>query len=422
MTYNNSIFIFRRDLRLHDNTGLIEALKNSKKVILIFIFTPKQITNNSYKSDRAIEFMKGAILDIPYINTFYGDEIDVLSSITVPYDAIYVNQDYTPFSVKRDKRIEKYCKDNDIMFHSFEDILLNPVNMIDKVYTKFTPYHNRVKNIVVRKVKRNNYDNYYKRNISTYDIEGIVGKRSEALSLLRKDYSKYNKDRNDLTKKTSMLSAHIKFGTVSIREVYYSFPNNDLRKQLYWRDFYYIIGYNYPHVFGNSLKEKYDKIKWTNNRTWFNKWKSGNTGFPIVDACMTQLNETGYMHNRGRLIVSNFLIKVLRIDWRWGEKYFAQQLIDYDPCVNNGNWQWSSGSGADSQPYFRVFSLVEQGKKHDKNAEYIKHWLPELSDIESKHLLDWEKYNSLYDTSYRPMINYRVEKEKGQKMYVKIFK
>jgi deoxyribodipyrimidine photo-lyase len=257
----------------------------------------------------------------------------------------------------------------------------------------------------------------------------MLGGTFEAYKKLKQigDFKKYDEERNDLTKETTQLSPYLKFGCVSIREVYEIFrdklqPEGGLVRQLIWRDFYIHLLDAYPKMLqGKSLNEKYDSIKWGNNREWFKKWCDGETGYPIVDACMKQLNESGYMHNRGRLIVSSFLIKVLQIDWRWGEKYFAQKLIDYDPAANNGNWQWASGSGADSQPYFRIFNPWLQSSKHDPNAIYIKKWLPNLSSVQPKHLHEWDKYFTEYNLKdlkyFSPIVNYKTMKERTLKMY-----
>lgn len=200
---------------------------------------------------------------------------------------------------------------------------------------------------------------------------------------------------------------------------------NELIKQLYWRDFYYNVGWAFPRVFGRygNLKEKYDKIKWGNNRSWYNKWKEGKTGFPIVDACMNEINETGFMHNRGRLIVASFLIKILLVDWKLGELYFSNKLEDSDVCVNNGNWGWSSGSGADSQPYFRIFNPWTQGERFDPQCKYIKKWVPELEDVPNEHIHRWDEFWDEHDVDYpKPMVDYKKQREKAIKMYKRAFR
>ena len=449
--YKKSLFIFRRSFRLQDNTALIEALKQSKNVIPIFIFTPEQVKNNKYKSNNAIQFMIEALNDLDKdlkkkgskLNFFY-DEIDILNKIIKKekIDAIFVNMDYTKYSTDRDKKILKICKENCIDFNSYEDLLLLDIGTIktnNNPYKKFTPYFNKAKLKEVREVKRNNYSNYYKKSISSYKDYNkfykenknisVRGGRDNALKILKNlnKYKGYNTDRNNLSLLTTRLSAYIKFGCISIREVYYGFkkvlPNsNQLFKQLFWRDFYYNIAYFYPRIFKGAMKEKYNKLDWDNNISYFNKWKKGETGYPIVDAGMRELNETGYMHNRARLITSNFLIKLLLIDWRKGEQYYATQLVDYDPSVNNGNWQWGAGSGADSQPYFRIFNPWLQSKKFDKDCEYIKKWIPELKNVDNKDIHNWENKYQDYDIDYpKPIIDYKKQKEKSIQMYKKLF-
>lgn len=453
-----SIFIFRRSLRLSDNTGLIQALKESKKVIPIFIFTPEQLVKNRFKSNNCVQFMMESLEELDgklrdkgsRLFYFFGKQDEIIGKLIKKYniDAVYTNRDYTRYSVKRDNKIEKVCENNDTKFYSIEDLLLQPFGSIltggNTIYTKFTPFHKKAKKVPVKKPVTNKYKNYYpkknklineyKKNIHKFykknDNLHVNGGRKNALKILNKisQFKGYNKNRDELTYNTTHLSAYIKFGCVSIREVYHTFKKklqstNKLLTQLYWRDFYYNISQEYPNIYSGAMKEKYNKIKWTNNSTWFRKWKEGKTGFPIVDAGMRQMNTTGFMHNRARLIVSNFLIKVLLTNWQKGEWYFATQLVDYDPAVNNGNWQWSSSSGADSQPYFRVFNPWLQGKKFDKDAEYIKKWVPELEDVPNRDIHKWnEVYDKYVGTGYpKPIVDYKKQKEKGVKMYARIF-
>lgn len=452
------IFIFRRSFRLYDNIGLIECLKNNDVTIPIFIFTPEQVKNNRYKSDNAIQFMVESLTDLDQqlrkkksrLFYFFGEQHKIIEKLVkkYPVNSVYVNVDYTPYSIKRDRRIYAVCKQNDVKFHVKEDILLNPVGSITTdggtVYQKFTPYHNKAKRKPIPKPIANNKSNYMpkskkltgeynKKNIpklyNSNPYKASKGGRTEALKILKKigNFKKYNDNRNRLTYKTTRLSGYIKFGCVSIREVYHKMKDalggrNDLLKQLYWRDFYYNIAFKHPIIFSKkgNLKEKYDKITWSNDIKLFNRWKSGKTGFPIVDACMNELNTTGFMHNRGRLIVASFLVKTLLVDWKLGEKYFAQQLQDYDPAVNTGNWGWVSGSGADSQPYFRIFNPWSQGKKHDPKAEYIKLWIPELKKVPEKHIHEWNIYYKDYDIDYpKPIVNYKDMKKKVLKAYKK---
>jgi len=444
-----SLFIFRRDFRIIDNTALNYCYKNSDKIIAIFIFTPEQVTKkNTYKSNNAIQFMIESLKNINVtINYCYGDYLKVIHYFANKYkiNNVYTNTDYTPYAIKRDKKINKLCKKLNVKFCLYHDITLyvpkTIVNQQNKIYQKFTPFYRlllskspkkinkqKIKNIKFRKVNNKyivkNIYKFYKKNSKI----NVNGGRNNALIILKKlnDFKKYGKNRDILNYETTHLSGYLKFGCISIREVYYYFiqklgKSHDLVKQLIWREFYYHLGYGFINRFGISLKPDYDKIKWINNNTLLSKWQQGKTGFPIIDACMTEINTTGYMHNRGRLIVASFLIKNLHNDWRRGEKYFAQQLLDYDVLVNQGNWQWVAGTGADSQPYFRIFNPWTQSKKFDKNCEYIKYWLPNLKEVNNKHIHEWDKYYNLYDLNkikyIKPVIDYKKSREIALKMY-----
>jgi deoxyribodipyrimidine photo-lyase len=455
-----SLFIFRRDYRIRDNIGLYNCIKESDKIYPIFIFTKEQITDkNKYKSDNAIQFMIESLKDLneqldSKLNIFFGDDIKILKNISkkLGVTAIFTNTDYTPFAIKRDENIKKMCEKENIIFKTFNDILLyEPLSIrtgTDKIYQKFTPFYNSALKIDVPKPLNIKTDNKFKKinkmmNLTSFDkikkyyktnkMVNRKGGRTEGLKILKniENFKTYEKTRNNLTQKTTELSGYLKFGCISIREVYHILKDkfgktNPLIRQLIWREFYYNLGFGFSDRFGKSLKPQYDNIKWIGKQSDFEKWKNGKTGFPIVDAAMTQLNKTGYMHNRGRLIVASFLIKNLQINWQQGEKYFAQKLLDYDVLVNNGNWQWVSSSGADSQPYFRIFNPILQSKKFDKNAEYIKKWLPQLKNIPPKDLHDWEKYHSKYDLKkinyFEPIINYKESRDITLDMYKKALK
>jgi len=473
--YDLSIFIFHRSLRLIDNIGLYDALIRSTHVIPIFIMTPEQITTkNKYKSDNGINFMIEALEDlsgeIKKINNlsklyiFYGSVKDCLTEIIESkqlvgrLDAIFVNQDYTKYAMDREEIIMNICTDHSLDMISHEDVILHEIHTIRSgsgdIYTKFTPFYNTAIKLVVDRPLKKVPSNFFKHLDNCFQIKQgkllnakalekirkkldispkifFIGTRKEALKKLAliRVQENYSDTRNDLTIHTTNLSPYIKFGLVSIREVYHRInllfgKSHDLIKQLYWREFYTIICYFKPEIFyGKSLKEKYDLIRWNKNNRYYELWCSGKTGFPIVDAGMRELNMTGNMHNRTRLIVSNFLVKLLHIDWREGERYFAQKLVDYDPCVNNGNWQWTSGSGADSQPYFRIFNPWLQSEKHDKECKYIKHWISELNDVDPSHLHRWYvDYKEYPDILYpKPMINQDIEKKISVEMYSTIF-
>jgi deoxyribodipyrimidine photo-lyase len=266
--------------------------------------------------------------------------------------------------------------------------------------------------------KQKDIRDYYVENPNILSHGGREHGLEKLKEITKKEFGEYSDTRNILMKHTTLLSPYIKFGCISIREVYYKVfelfgVDHTLIDQLYWREFYYYIAYYFPRVLeGKSLKEKYDNIKWRNNKKQFEAWKHGLTGFPVVDAGMRQLNMCGYMHNRARLITSAILIKILNINWKWGEKYFATMLIDYDPVVNNGNWQWGAGCGVDSQPYFRIFNPWTQAKDYDPDCVYIKKWIPELKDVPAKDILKWDLVCGNYkNINYpKPIVDYKEER------------
>jgi deoxyribodipyrimidine photo-lyase len=438
-----SLFIFTRDLRLYDNTSLNLALKNSNKVIPIFILNPSQLSDklNSYKSDNCVQFMMECLDEVNQelkklgsrLFFFYGDTEDVIKKIikSADIDGIYINKDYTPFAKKREEIIKNLCTNNEIEFNSEEDYMLTGYQSVTKgdggYYLKFTPYYRSAMKIKKREVDKKKYKNYigktfkfpfeYTDSIHKFYKENknilVRGGRKNGKKILSKikDFKLYNKEREvPSLHGTTYLSAYIKFNVISIREVYETFTtklaaSNHLITQLYWRDFYMqIMGNN--KVIRHSMKESYNNIKWDNNTVWIKKWKEGRTGIPIIDAAMRQMNLTGWMHNRCRMIVSNFFVKVMRCDWMIGEKYFASKLVDYDPANNNGGWQWSASTGTDSQPYFRVFSPWRQMETYDRDCTYIKMYVKELEGVDNKTILKWnELYKDNKDISYpKPMI------------------
>jgi len=468
-----NIFIHRRDLRIIDNTSLYYLYKQTKQPInSIFIFTPEQIDKdkNPYFSNNLVYFLCQSLLELKKeyqknggdLYFFYGDVIEVLTEINKNYkiNNIGFNLDYSPYAKKRDKTIINWCQKHNINTYCQEDMLL--VNIIDnknypketpyKVFTPFMNYQKKNFNInkpVKNKIKyqlfenkdKNNNKNHKDKNIKYlinekdlkqfYKINKNLhvkpGRKMAKKTLLNlKNKLDYSDKRNILSYETSNLSAYINLGLLSIREVYdYASiifgEDNSFINELYWRDFYYNILYHYPHVVGDSFKKEYDNIQWNNNEELFKKWCQGKTGFPIVDACMTQLNKTGYMHNRGRMIVASFLTKDLFIDWRKGEKYFAIQLVDYNISANNGGWQWASGSGTDAQPYFRIFNPHTQSENFDKDCKYIKKWLPQLKTVENKHIHQWNKYYYLYPNIdyYKPIIEHKTQYYKTIELYKK---
>ena len=441
-----ALFIFRRDLRLEDNTGLIFALKSAKEVIPAFIFTPEQIDKNSYRSDRALQFMIESLEDLQeqleakkgrlYLFHDHFEKVVELCIEKEKVDLVVVNRDYTPYSLKRDQKIEQICKRKKVPFHSFDDLLLHgpeEVLKADKTpYSVFTPYYRAAQKVAIKDPVPNRSNNYFKglipfavdskvyHKILPTRFEQQKGGRKAAGSLLKKKFPHYVTLRDFPAKEgTSHLSAHLKFTTYSPREIYKALhPYPALCRSLFWRDFFSSIGYFFPRVFKGAFREKYDEIEWSYDKKDFNRWCDGKTGFPIVDAGMRELNETGYMHNRVRMVVASFLVKDLHIDWRWGEKYFAQHLIDYDPAVNNGNWQWSASTGCDAQPYFRIFNPWNQQEKFDPDCEYIKLWIPELSKVDPRDIHKWFDEKNRRKVSYpEPMVDHSKESKVALKAF-----
>ena len=456
--YKKSIFIFRRDLRLNDNIALKKALSVSKDVFLCFILDPAQIEKNSYKSQKAVDFMIECIFDLDEqlknlrktgkvknagkLHVFYGKPEDVLGKIIpeIKAESVFVNKDYTPFSMKRDQKIKEICKKENAAFESFDDSLLNPPGSVVKndgsPYVVFTPFYKKALAfdinvpVVLSKFnfnssKINDDKNRLKELHSGLD-KALTGGRDKAVNILKNagDFKDYEKTRDfPFIVSTTKLSAYIKFGAVSVREVYHYFKkylgvSHPLIRQLYWRDFWIHIAYHFLHVFGSSFYKKYDSLKWENNDDKFKAWCEGKTGFPIVDAGMRELNKTGFMHNRVRMITASFLVKDLHIDWRKGEKYFAQKLIDYDPCVNNGNWQWAASTGCDAQPYFRIFNPWRQQERFDFDCKYIKKWVPELNFLNNKEIHNIHKSAVDVYGYPKPIVDHKTEAGKAKSMYL----
>ncbi len=445
--FNTSLFIFRRDLRLDDNTGLIEACKLSSMVIPAFILDPRQIgPKNKYRTIPGQQFMFEALQDLHNqlrrtkgtLYLFSGIAETVVETILKNnnIEAVFVNRDYTPFSRERDEKIKEICHRYNRTFMSFNDLLLHEpeevVTAQGTTYRMFTPYFKKSKTIPVRKPMNLQKPTWYFKPINL-EIDHellkqttpsiIQGKKAAVTKILKKmdKFQHYHKEHNIPSIATTYLSAYLKFGICSIRQAYWSIvsqlgQDHDLIRQLHWRDFFTHIAYNYPFVFERAFHEKYARLPWENDKKKFKLWCHGKTGFPIVDAGMRQLNETGFMHNRVRMIVASFLVKDLHIDWRWGERYFAQTLRDYDPAVNNGNWQWSASTGCDSQPYFRIFNPWLQQKKFDPHAKYIKTWVAELKNESEKTIHNWYKKQTI-DAYPKPIINHTAQANKAKKLY-----
>ena len=438
-----SLFIFRRDLRLEDNTALIQALEDSDEVIPCFILDPRQLESNEYRSLNAIQFMFESLRELnsellendSLLYLFKGQSEQIISQILSHVDAVYLNRDYTPFSIKRDNSIKNSCLESGKKFVLCDDLLLHrPENVFTKTggtYQIFTPFY---KNVIQKEIPLpvpNTHSNYSKIDLGNLSIDAlqndnnkdifIRGGRKNAMNILDDltQFKNYSDERNyPFISCTTGLSAHNKFGTISVREFYHAIEScfgkdHALINQLIWRDFYTHIAFHHPYVFGSNFREKYDQIQWSADANHFDKWCTGFTGFPIVDAGMRQLNTTGWMHNRIRMVVSSFLTKSLHINWQWGEKYFAQNLIDYDPCVNNGSWQWAASTGCDAQPYFRIFNPWRQQERFDRECKYIKEWIPELRDYSPKEIHNWKGCS----TYPEPMIDHKSEARRTLELF-----
>jgi deoxyribodipyrimidine photo-lyase len=452
---NTGIFIFRRDLRIQDNIGLHEMSKICKRIIPIFIFTPEQVTEkNKFRSRNAIQFMIESLDDLAGnlsihksgLYCFMGENVDVIQSLLKKTGAKHVgfNRDYTPYAIKRDREIGDLCAKLDVQCHLFDDYYLFPPGTLTKTgfreskeqtegvsyddyYRKFTPFYgkalahsNKMRKPVVLNPKSLSklasttglglihLTDMYIRYASMNPNVSCRGGRRYALDAMadaRKTQRKYQDTRDQLIVPTSRMSAYIKFGCVSIGEVSEAFKNiKELFRQLIWREFYAHILFVFPEVLDATQYSWQNSLK---KDAVFRAWKEGETGVPIVDACMRELNQTGYMHNRGRLIAASYLAKTMDVDWRLGERYFAQQLVDYDVASNNGNWRWIASAAElkvsnnqtihlDTQPPFRTFSPWLQAKKCDPDAEYIKKWVPELRTVDPKDIHKWKEVSDKY--------------------------
>lgn len=427
------IFWFRRDLRLDDNTGLARAAQECDEVIPVFIFNPVQVGPlNKYRSHAAVQFMVESLMDLEQhirkiggvLNIYMGSPEVVLKDLAHASraGAVYVNNDYTPFSRARDAKVARV-----VDLHGSEDVLLYPIRderqapaaVRDKPYLVFSAMYNKASKLNIPKPKTfrgklssKSYET--KHSYSLSQAKGLYttnpnlyvhGGRSSGAGLLKqsiKTQSKYGSTRDFPRVHTSQLSAHIKFGTLSIREVYHTWARkfgkgSPLVRQLFWRDFYTHIVWHKPELIAKSQSLRYQSIKWTNDPKAFKRWCTGTTGFPLVDAGMRQLNATGWMHNRVRMVVSQFLSKDLWLDWRLGERYFATMLVDFDVVMNSQNWQWNAGVGADRSPYgVRIFNPWIQSAKFDPMCEYIKTWVPELKDVPPRDIHNWSATHGKY--------------------------
>jgi deoxyribodipyrimidine photo-lyase len=400
-----NIFWFRRDLRLFDNHGLFRALKRGKPVLPIFIFDKNILNELSDKNDRRVSFIYDSLKKIQKqleqsgssLHVIYDTPLNAFKHLIEEYkiSEVFTNHDYEPYAIKRDEEISRLLKENGIPFSSFKDQVIFEKNEVmkpdGKPYTIFTPYSKTWKaklqpeSLSSFPSEENIFSFLKTRPLRFHTLKEIGFTHTDYavphISIDPSIISDYHNTRNiPSVNGTSRLSVHLRFGTVSIRQLVKAAMelNEQWLNELIWREFFMMILFHFPYVVSGCFKPKYNHIKWRNNEKEFELWCRGETGYPIVDAGMRELNETGHMHNRVRMIVASFLTKHLLIDWRWGEAYFAEKLLDFELSSNNGNWQWAAGCGCDAAPYFRVFNPSEQTKRFDPDLIYIKKWINDL--------------------------------------------
>ena len=429
-----NIFWFRRDLRLDDNVGFYNALKSEHPVLPIFIFD-KEILEKLPKDDARLTFiyetlqkMRSKLEDKnnSSIAMFHGEPATIYKNLLKKYniDTVFTNRDYEPYAKERDDKIEQLLNDNTIKFKTFKDQVIFEQNEVTKKdglpYVVYTPYMKVWK----EQFKTHTLDFYYTSsflknliqdkelpNLSLSDIGFIKSHQKIKKHIVTPALIQNYEDTRNFPAQdsTSKLGPHLRFGTVSIRKMIekaITEKNEIFWQELIWREFFMQILWHFPHTSKKSFKTKYDRIEWRNNEAEFLKWCNGETGYPLVDAGMRQLNETGFMHNRIRMLVGSFLCKHLLIDWRWGEAYFAEKLHDYEMASNIGNWQWVAGSGVDAAPYFRIFNPTTQIKKFDSDLAYIKKWVPDFQEFTyPKEMVDHKEARERCLATYKEALN-----------------
>ncbi len=406
----NVLFWFRRDLRFNDNAGLFEALKSGLPVVPVFIFDTTILNQLDDKRDKRVHLIHQQLVEMNTelqayqsgLVVRYGKAQDVIIDLCAEFNAshIYCNEDYEPQAIARDKTVFNIAVAKNIIFKSFKDQVIFAKNEVlkpdGKPYTIFTPYAKKWKSLfpessIVNYKSESLLNKMYKTTDLQLPSMAEIGfeptnVRWEVPLLSDSVLKDYAETRNFPANEngTSHLSVHLRFGTVSVRQLVQkaSTTNEQFLNELIWREFFMMILFHFPTVTKQAFKQKYDDIPWRRSEADFERWCSGQTGYPLVDAGMRELNATGLMHNRVRMVVASFLVKHLLIDWRWGEACFAQKLLDYDLSANNGNWQWAAGCGCDAAPYFRVFNPTEQLKKFDSKCEYTRMWVPEMDELD----------------------------------------
>lgn len=445
--HKRGLHLVRRDLRLVDNVALNQAARECESVLAVFIFDPRQVEQrqNPYFAKRAFQFMIESLAELEAeiaalggeLLFLYGEPSETLAGLIAAegVEAVYANEDYTPFAKKRDQSLKTVCDEAGVSITFTPDAYLTRPGEVcteaGSVYTVFTPFMKKASELPVPKPHTEKDLRLVKASGSHKKItltkllpeserEGglaEVGGRKAALRRLKAfAVEQYPKQRDFPAESgTSRLSAHLKFGTLSVREVYEAVSGKagagKYVSELYWRDFYVHLLSAKPELLGLELQEKYRDVKWDYDEEKFAAWCEGRTGFPIVDAGMRELNQTGWMHNRVRMIAASFLTKDLHLDWRSGEKYFASQLTDYDPASNNGGWQWAASTGADAQPYFRIFNPWLQQERFDPKAEYIKKFVPELASLSAEEIHKLETKPAPEELGYpAPIVEHKKER------------
>lgn len=404
-----TVFWFRRDLRLDDNAALYYALKQNKNILPIFIFDTDILNRLENKLDKRVDFIHQVILNLneelrqigSAILVKQGKPIEVFEALLQEYklNSVYANRDYEPDAIARDQSVAALLKEHNVSFKLFKDQVIFEQSEIVKddgsPYTVFTPFSKKWKakldEFYMKQYPcRKYFSNFAHHTFFPVPELSSLGFLKTEIHFVKPEIDetvirKYAQTRDfPFIKGTSRLSLHLRFGTISIRYLskIATLLSETWLNELIWRDFYMSILFHFPHVVHDAFKKKYDNIEWRNNLNEFEAWCAGKTGYPLVDAGMRELNTTGFMHNRVRMVVASFLVKHLLIDWRWGEAYFAEKLLDFDLAANNGGWQWAAGSGCDAAPYFRVFNPTEQTKKFDKDLKYIRKWVPEFDTFD----------------------------------------
>ena len=425
-----NIFWFRRDLRIEDNVGLYHALCSGKGVLPIFIFDKNILDALEDKSDRRVDFIHQSLQAINQIfrsahsgvHVFHDLPQYVFKQLSEIYsiDTVFTNHDYEPYAIDRDNRVKDFLSTLGISFRTFKDQVIFEKSEVTKAdgkpYTVFTPYSKIWKQkLQAVQLKSFSSENLL-HNLFKYSPPKLPS--LQEIGFEKTDFNPppveadddiirhYEEKRNlPFVEGTTRMGIHLRFGTISVRKLAAKAMglNEQYLNELIWREFFMSILFHFPHVVTQSFKKDYDRIEWRKDEHDFKKWCKGETGYPIVDAGMRQLNETGWMHNRVRMIVASFLTKHLLIDWRWGEAYFAEKLIDYELSANNGNWQWAASSGCDAAPYFRIFNPAEQVKKFDPQLQYIRTWVKDLEEV---------NYPS-------PMVDHKMARERALQTYKK---